>query len=52
MLIKYFELSDDDIIFDKDFIFGIVNVDVLTHFNMSTILLLHVTKDHFIKCDS
>ena len=45
-------VKDDDIIFDKDFIFGIVNVDVLTHFNMSTILLLHVTKDHFIKCDS
>ena len=46
--------SDDkgnDIILNEDFIFGIVNVDVLTNFNMSTILLLHVTKDHFIKCD-
>ena len=43
--------QDDDIILNEDFIFGIVNVDVLTNFNMSTILLLHVTKDHFIKCD-
>lgn len=40
--------KDSDIVIKDDFLFGIINLDVLTNFNMSTILLFHVTKDHFM----
>ena len=40
--------KDSDIVIKDDFLFGIINLDVLTNFNMSTILLFHVTKEHFM----